>query len=271
MVIGTQTASTNLPIPACPASVETRPDLADEALAYARATRSENTLRAYASDWADFTAWAAARDLMALPADPSTVALYLTDLAHTVRPTTITRRMASISVEHQHVGLASPTTDPRVREIIRGIRRTHGTARKEAAPAGIGEVRRMTARLPDTIAGTRDRALLLIGFAGALRRSELVALDLDDVEDHERGLTLHLRGSKTDQEREGRRVAIPVGTDAETCPVRALRAWLTSAQIDAGPLFRSVDRHGNVATVRMSDRGVNLVVKRAARASRARS
>jgi integrase len=247
-----------------PATVETRPDLIDEALAYARATRAESTLRAYASDWADFTAWTAARDLVALPAEPETVALYLTDLAHTLRPATITRRMAAISVEHQRLGLPSPTTDPRVREIMRGIRRTIGTARREAAPAGIGEIRRMTARLPDTLAGTRDRALLLIGFAGALRRSELVALDLDDVEDHERGLTLHLRASKTDQEREGRRIAIPRGTDPETCPVRALRAWLAAAKINDGPLFRSVDRHGNIANARMSDRAVSLVVKRAA-------
>jgi integrase len=110
----------------------------------------------------------------------------------------------------------------------------------------------------------RLHALLLVGFAGALRRSELVALNVDDVDDHERGFTLRLRVSKTDQEREGRRIAIPRGTDPETCPVRALRAWLSAAAIGDGPLFRSVDRHGNIAPMRMSGRAVSLVIKRAA-------
>ena len=235
----------------------------DEAQSFARASRATSTLRAYASDWADFDRFCVEHGLSALPADPGTVALYLTDLAHSHRPSTLTRRTAAISIEHKRRGLASPTADPRVGEILRGIRRTLGTATKEAAPLGIGEVRRVVAHLPDSLAGARDRALLLVGFASAMRGSELVALNVEDIERRDEGLVLVQRRGKTDQEGVSARRAIPWGRDQQTCPVSALDAWLARSEIVQGAVFRGVTRHDKIGSDRLSQRGVTLVVKRA--------
>lgn len=181
-------------------------------------------------------------------------------------PATITRRLAAISVQHQRHGLVSATTDPRVREIVRGIRRTVGTAQDGATPLSLGDLRRIIARLPDTVTGVRDRAVLLVGFAGALRRSELVGLNACDVEERAEGLILQLRRSKSDQEGAGRQVALPYGRERDTCPVRALRDWQATGGVTEGALFRSVDRHGNVGS-RLSGRGVTLIVQRTALAA----
>jgi len=239
------------------------PDLVTQAAAYAAATRAPGTLRGYATDWRHFVAWTEGHGVAALPAAPATVALYVTALASTHKPATITRRMAAISVQHQRTGLPSPTTDPRVREILRGMRRTVGVAQRQAAPVTIGDLRRMIAHLPDTTAGRRDRSLLLVGFAGALRRSELVGIDVDDLAEREQGLLVTVRRSKSDQEAAGRQVALPFGRDPHTCPVTALQSWLTTAPITTGAVFRSVDRHGRIGG-RLSDRGVVLIIKRAA-------
>jgi integrase len=122
----------------------------------------------------------------------------------------------------------------------------------------------MTARMGESTIEIRDRAILLLGFAGAFRRSELVSLDLSDLQEHADGILVTLRRSKTDQAGEGDTKAIPFGSDAETCPVRAVRAWITTAAITDGPLLRPVDRHGNVGASRLSGKAVALAVKRAA-------
>lgn len=192
------------------------------------------------------------------------MALYLTDLARRLKPSTISRRTAAIAVVHKRHGFASPAADPGVQAITSGIRRTLTVAQRGAAPARIGEVRRMVAHLPATASGVRDRAVLLVGFASAMRASELVALDLDDIESRDEGLVLRKRRSKTDQVAAGASVAIPFGTDPETCPVTALRCWCDLAAIDRGPVFRAVDRHDNVGGDRLSPRAVALIVKRAA-------
>jgi integrase len=119
----------------------------------------------------------------------------------------------------------------------------------------------MVAALPDGLLGVRDRALLLVGFAGAFRRSELVSLDRPDLEFTKDGLTVMLRRSKSDQEGQGRKVGIPYGSNPETCPVRALQAWLEAAAITDGPVFRGVTRHGKVQG-RLSGYAVALIVKR---------
>jgi integrase len=125
----------------------------------------------------------------------------------------------------------------------------------------------MLATLPEGLLGTRDRALLLIGFAGAFRRSELVGLNVEDASFTGDGLVVTLPRSKTDQEGEGRKVGIPYGSNPATCPVRSLRAWIETAGITAGPLFRSVNRYGRVQPGRLSDKAVALIVKRYAQAS----
>lgn len=240
--------------------------LLEQAQAYAAATRAPATLKAYASDWAHFAKWTTEHGAIALPAEPVTVAMYITSLAATHKPGTITRRLAAVSVMHQQHGLASPTVDPRVREILRGVRRTEGTATRRVSPVSLGDLRRMIAHLPNTTAGSRDRAILLVGFAGALRRSELVALRVGDVEWRDEGALLHIWRSKSDQEAVGRTVALPRGRDEQSCPVTALQSWLSDANVSTGPLFRSVDRHGNVGE-RLSDRAVVLVIRRTATAA----
>ena len=231
------------------------------------ASKAANTVRAYRSDWSDFTGWCAAQRLAPLPAEPMTVALYLADLAGSgAAAATIQRRVSSISQAHQAAGhRPSPTADFLVRQVMRGIRRTLGTApRSQKTPLSAADLRRLVATCPDeTLAGRRDRALLLVGDLGAFRRSELVALDAEDVAETDAGLRVLVRRSKTDQEAEGQEKGIPRKADPEVCPARALRAWREAAGIEDGPLWRAVNRHDQVRPGRLSDRAVALVVKRA--------
>jgi len=237
-----------------------------QAQVYARGAKAASTQRSYHNDWRDFEVWCAAHELMALPAAPETVALYLASRAAVYKTATLARRLVAISRAHQLAGHPSPTTDAGVRTVAAGIRRTKGTAQEGKAPAVTRELRAMVAALPPTLLGRRDCALLLVGFAGAFRRSELVALDVADVAETADGLVVTLRKSKTDQEGAGRKVGIPYGSHTTSCPVRALRAWLTAAGVAEGALFRGVDRHGRVLG-RLSDKGVARVVQRAAAAA----
>ena len=199
--------------------------MADDARRYIASAKAPATLRAYRSDWAQFATWCQLHDRVVLPADAETVALYLSDLARAAKPATLRRRLSSISQAHQAAGHQTPTADPVVRAVHAGIRRSKGTAPAVKAPAVTAELRAMIEHLPADLRGTRDRALLLVGFAAALRRSELVALDCSDVADTAEGLVVILRRSKTDQEGAGRKIGVPYGSNPATCPVRALRAW----------------------------------------------
>lgn len=235
--------------------------LTDEATGYVRASKAANTVKAYRSDWDAFSSWCDQHGVSALPAAPQTLAVYLAEGARVYRPSTLARRCSSIAVAHEMAGHDSPTRHVLVRGVMSGIRRTLGTASEQKAPILTADLRRMVAALPDTIAGVRDRALLLLGFAGAFRRSELVALDTDNLDDRSDGLVVTISRSKTDQEGEGRIVGIPYGSDPQTCPVRAVRAWLEHSGIDRGPVFRPV-RHHRVLATRLTDRSVALIVKR---------
>jgi integrase len=243
--------------------------LEDQAEAFVRAAKAPSTLRAYRSDWDHFFGWCRQHTLCPLPASPETIALYLTALAATHRPATMTRRLTAITKAHAIAGHPSPATmqQPAVSETLKGIRRTLGTAQPTKAPLLTADVRRMVEALPDTVAGRRDRALLLLGFAGGFRRSELAALDVGDILPTDDGLVIKLRRSKTDPEGKGRDVGIPYGSTPSTCPVRALTAWKTAAGLSEGALFRGVDRHGRVGSVRLHKDSVGLVVKRAAEAA----
>lgn len=263
MLIESQKATVSVTFEQYPAVAR----LIDAAVEYAGAARSPRTQAAYDADWADFVRFCDTHGLQALPSAPGAVALYLTAGAERLKPSTLSRRVAAISVRHGEHGYPSPTADPRVRSIMSGIRRVHGTEQTRAAPATIGDIRRMIAHLPDSMSGTRDAALLLVGFAGAMRRSELVSLNVGDLRTREEGLEITIRRSKTDQEGAGRRVALVHGTDPLTCPITALQRWLERADIQRGPVFRAVDRHGNVNRTRLTAAGVNLIVKRAAQAA----
>jgi site-specific recombinase XerD len=199
--------------------------------------------------------------LACLPAAPETVAYYLAALAETHKPATLTRRISAISQAHQAAGHESPTHSALVRKALAGIRREKGVAPDAKAPLTVADLRTIVRdHLPAGLKGTRDRALLLVGFAGAFRRSELAGIDAEHLEFVPEGMVVTLPRSKTDQEGAGREVGIPFGHE-ETCPVRALDAWLAAAGIEAGPAFRPVNRHGQAAAGRLSGRSVALVVK----------
>ena len=196
---------------------------AESARAYLRQAKAENTVRAYHSDWRHFTVWCREHERTALPATPETVSLYLSQLAGTHKTASLTRRVSAISQAHQIAGHASPTQTPLVRTLMAGIRRAKGTASAAKAPAITEDIRRMVAAVPENLLGLRDRALLLVGFAGGFRRSELVGLDREDCEFTRDGLIVVLRRSKMDQEGAGRKIAIPFGSNPDTCPVRSSR------------------------------------------------
>jgi site-specific recombinase XerD len=230
-------------------------------LSYLEAEKAGNTRRAYRSDWADFCSWCDTVNLDSMPAEPMTVARYLAQLANSGRKTaTIQRRVAAIRAAHKAAGHEPPTNAEGVKGTMRGIRRTLGTRKVKKAPATAEVITRLQAVFPDTLAGIRDRALVLLGFAAALRRSELVALDVPDVDWRPKGIVLNKRRSKTDQE--GRGALIPVPRGNALRPVDALEAWLSASGITSGPLFRSVHRSGALLEHRLSDRDVARIVKR---------
>lgn len=236
----------------------------ERARAFTGAAQAPATRRAYASDFAIFSAWCAERALKPLPAAPVSVSAFLASQAHAgARPSTIGRRMAAIRHAHKRAGHPSPTDDPAVKATMAGIRRSwRGTLAKKV-PA-ISERLIAMAETGEGLRAARDRALLLLGFAGAFRRSELVALGLEDIEETADGLLITIRRSKTDPEGEGTTIGILPG--ALACPIAALRAWLGAAAITSGPVFRSV-RKGGTLGGRLCDRSVaNIVKAHAARA-----
>lgn len=244
-------------------------ELLERARDYAAGAKAESTRKAYALDWRDFTTWCAALDLDPLPALPATIGLFLTDRAATLKPASLSRRLAAISVMHRQRGHHLDTRHPAIRDVMTGIRRASAkagvtTAKKNAVLSD--DVRAMVGTLAATPLGVRDRALLLLGFAGAFRRSELVALDVGDVAVRREGLAVTIRRGKTDQEGVGRSVAICFGADPACCPVRAVKAWLAMVGSD-GPLFRAINKGGAIGIERLSDKAVALVVKRTVQAA----
>jgi integrase len=236
--------------------------LLEKARGYAADAKAPRTRREYKRAWDAFVAWCERQGRTPLPSHPDTVALYLTARAEMHKVSTIEQDLCAISAAHQAAGLLSPRSATVVREVRSGIRRRLGVAPKVKAPLLAEELKRVVSALPGTLVGIRDRALLLLGFAAALRRSELVGLEVRDLEWTEDGLKLLLRRSKTDPEGRGRPIGVPHGK--ETCPVEAVKTWLEGAGITEGYLFRGVSRHGRVGESALSGRSVARVVKRAA-------
>jgi integrase len=240
--------------------------LLQSAARYADAATSDNTKKAYASQWDRFCEWCAAQEgeaLTAMPAAPVTVALYLASLADRgLSAASIDVALAAISKAHEVKGLESPRRSMIVRSVRSGIRRLHGTAQRHATPLEIPRLRLVVASLSDDLIDVRDRALMLLAFAGALRRSELVALDVPDLGWREGGIALRLRRSKTDQEGAGVTVAIAAAAAADVCPVLAVRAWLDRSGIKAGAVF--VGLRGSHQSKRLGAGDVARIVKRRA-------
>jgi integrase len=189
-----------------------------------------------------------------------TVARYVADRAQRHKPATLMRRIVGIGRAHARRGLPDPTKSELVRAVLQGVRRERGGPQRRAQPLLPCDLRRMLGQLALDRRGLRDRALVLLGFAAALRRSELVSLDVDDLTFMPEGMTVRVRRSKTDQVGAGRSVAVPLG-QGEFCAVAAVQAWLSGAQLTSGPIFRSVSRAGSVSRERLSDQSVSLIVK----------
>ena len=236
----------------------------DQAREFIRVSKAENTLRGYRSDRRDFIAWCEGHGVCPLPALPEVVASYIAECAARLKVGTIQRRLNAIAEAHKAVGLESPTSAGMVRNTLKGIRRSLGTAPVAKAPALTDDIRAMIGVADEGLIGLRDCALILLGFAGAFRRSEVVALDVADLGFGHDGLTVHLRRSKTDQIGEGRKVGIPYGSNPDTCPVRILQSWLETAGFAEGPVFRAINRHGRLQAARLAPADVARVVKKLA-------
>src|ERR1700761_7479445 len=221
------------------------------------ASRAQSTRRAYAHDWHDFQIWCQAHALLPLPAAPESVIFYATDLTKNRKKklNTLQRRLAAISQLHQEAGFPSPTQTWAMKQFLAGLRRELGVAPERKRPLLAEDLRELLLDLPDSRVGKGDRALLLLAFPGAFRRSELVALDVSDLEETRDGLIVTIRKSKTDQEGQGRRVGIPPGADEARCPLHALKVWIAEGGIDSGALFRVMNRHDQGLPQRLSGEG----------------
>lgn len=235
------------------------------ALEYIGASVSDNTRRAYNSNWKRFESWCNEQGRAALPASAETVGLYVTTLAEGGKQAaTIDQARAAIRFAHEVAGVEDNTDAVSVRQVLRGIRRTIGTAQTGKRPTLATDIKAMVAELPrNGLKSIRDKALLLVGFAGGFRRSELAGLEVSDMVENSEGLKITLRRSKTDQEGKGRVVGICRSDNPVTCPVRAVQAWLSASGITEGYIFRHIDRHGRILAG-ITPQAVALVVKIAA-------
>ena len=237
--------------------------VAVQATEFAERSRSSSTRRAYERQWGAFRDWCSSRGLPSLPAPPSAVALYLTAHADDWSPATLGQALSAIAHFHKRADLPTPTAFSVVTDVFDGIKRTKGVAPRRAQPLAPEQLRSMINALKPGLAGVRDRALLCLGLAAALRRSELVALDVEDLDFVDGGIAVLIRKSKTDQEAKGEAVGVAYGDDRVTCPVRAVRDWLEVAQITSGAIFRGVQ--GSLTDKRLLGKDVSLILKRAAR------
>ena len=234
----------------------------ESAAGYAAAEKADNTRRAYRADLRQVVAWCDSVGRRAIPASAETSAAYFAHCADSgLKVSTIQRRAAAIAYAHRLAGEASPLGVEAVKAVLRGVRRKLGVAPKAKAPLTADLVARCVKKLPDTLTGKRDRALIVLGFAAALRRSELVALKIGDIERSNEGVFLHIARSKTDQEGRGAQIAVPSGGKLK--PVEALDAWLAASGVCEGPVFRKISRYGRIGDVALDGRSAALIVKRA--------
>jgi site-specific recombinase XerD len=252
-------------------------ELALAAAALAENARAPNTRRAYESDWASWVAFCEAQNFVPLPADPEHVKLYLTHLTDffgakgkKLRPRTAERHLAAITTTHCALGLTFDRRSPALTKTLDGIRRKFTMSQKGARALRTEDIVAMCETFGRDIRSLRNKAIILLGFAGGFRRSEIVGLNAEDLEFKGKTLRVTLRRSKTDQKGEGRIIVIMPGRNPKTCPVAAVRGWLKAADLEnegADPIFRPVNRHSSVELNRLSDRAVDLIVKGACRAA----
>jgi len=252
---------------------KTKPPTARAAIALAKsqtyqdAADAPSTLRAYAADLKNFEAWCASNGFLAMPAKPEVVGAYLAAAGEGYAMQTLRRRVAAIARASGVVGYPLDTKHPAIRETLRGIGRTHGSRGRRSAALTTEELKKLSHVCEPGLTGARDRALMLTCFAGALRRSELIALDVERLTWSNTGVKLLLEKSKTDKDGKGAEIMIVFGRHEDTCPALALRGWLDAAAIKSGPVFRKVNKGGRVEARRLSEDAVRqILLRRAAQA-----
>lgn len=226
-------------------------------------SRSAHTLDAYASDWDDFYDWCVQHETYAFPAAPETIVNYINDLADNAKANTVARRISALTENYEAAGVKdNPCRFPIVKNALRGIKRMKGTLQQGKMPILYDDIREMAAAVDgDELQIARDKAILLIGFFGAMRRSEIAGLDVEDLRFQRLGLVITLRKSKTDHLGQGQRIAIPVIKDTDICAVTALKHWLAVSGITTGPVFRGFTKGRGIRKTRISDKAIALLVK----------
>jgi integrase len=233
------------------------------AKAYAAIALSPATLLAYEHDWNEFCSWCLRHSIAPLDAPPDAIASYFASLATTHGRSALSRRLAAIGHAHRLAGIQWQPHGI-VRATIRGILNAHGTAPRKAAALTSAEVRKLVEVAGAGLRGDRDRALILTGFAGALRRSEIVAIDWEHLTRVPAGMILHIPTSKTDQSHLGDELVLPMGRHRQTCPVRAIERWIEVSATTFGPVFRRIDRWGSIEHERLNPDAVRRILNRLA-------
>jgi integrase len=232
----------------------------DAARALARKSTADATLRAYKADWTHFSAWCAEMGFVPVPAAPEVVGAYLASLAGTHAPATIRRRMSALAKMHRYNDLPWNGGHGDIQGPLQGALRQSRHTPDKAAALSLENLKKLVATCDRTPRGRRDRALLLFGFAGALRRSELVALQVEDIEIDAGGLRVRIRRGKTDQTGEGAAIGLPRGRHVETCPLLAFEAWQEAAGRKAGPLFRKISTAGKIGAAALHPDAVRRIL-----------
>jgi len=228
---------------------------------YTRNARAENTLRAYRADWQHFTRWCRTHKVQPLPASVDTLRLYLAEIAGYYKMSTISRRVAAISVAHQLKNLPNPTHSMEVREQLRGIRKSISVPTEHKAVVRSETILRLSGWKPTSLIDVRDKAILLTCYAGAYKRSELVEIQVDDLAEAPEGLAIRIV-----KPRKNGPFWKPVSfsKNRDVCPATAIKAWIAASGIDSGPLFRPIDRHGNIGSAALSPQSISVILKRMA-------
>ncbi len=231
-----------------------------------RVSKADSTLDSYESDWHDFCEWCFYNNAAPYPASPETVVNYINDLSQYAKTNTIARRVTAISENYGASALAdqNPCTSFLVKNALKGIRRLYGSQSQGKEPVLLEDIRDMVQSITGTpLQVARDKAILLTGFMGAFRRSELAALEVSDIRFSRLGARIQLRKSKADQQGRGAVVAIPrIEDDPDICAVQALEEWLSLSHISAGPVFRGFTRSGEPRQTAISDKSIAMIVKK---------
>jgi integrase len=238
--------------------------LSDKSISTLIDSKSESTIDSYESDWNDFCDWCTYHKQQSFPASPETVVNYINDLADYAKISTIRRRISAISENYNAANppVPNPCREWIVREALTGLSRHKGAAQKGKTPIYWEEIQRIVSDLdPKNIRDIRDKAVLLVGFMGAFRRSEISGLDVEDLAFYPQGMVITIRQSKTDQSGEGQQVGIPYIKDKRMDAILAVKEWMKAGGITEGPLFRSILKSGKPSKKRLSDKSINLIVK----------